>query len=121
MLKMNFDTYAATYENAADFSSILTQMRSLLGDSPVINHPLEASHDLRFGPASPLIALFPLPDATLDILTEPTRRNISPGNAILDQMRDINKSGQDKDTCWALKKTLFDTYTAAQNSDTPAP
>ena len=120
-LKMDFDQYSTAYRDAADFAPVLTQTQLLLEDTPVMTQALEDTSDLRFGPATPIIDLFPLPAETLAALAPPQRRNTSPDAALLAQMLDLNQSGLDEDDLYARKKALFADYTAALNTDTPAP
>ena len=120
-LKMDYDPYAATYRDAANFKSILAQAQTLLGDTPIVTRALEDTGALRFGPATPLIDLFPLPPDCLDALAPPQARNVSPDSALIAQMLAVNKSALSENDCFAHKKALFADYIAAQTQGNSGP
>ena len=106
-LKMDYATFAETYSDAANFDPIIAQTREALGDTPLVTMPMEDTLNMRFGPATPIIDLFPLPPETLNALTTPISRNASPSPEIIAEVLALNRSGLDRDTLDTRKKALF--------------
>lgn len=106
-LKMDFETYAATYPDAADFTPILDATRTALNGTPLITTTLEDTLKSPFGPATPLIDLFPLPPETRAALILPAPMNTSPDATIIADILALNRSGLDPDARDAAKKALL--------------
>lgn len=106
-LKMDFDTYAETYRSAADFQPVIDATRDALAGTPLLTTTLEHTIHTQFGPATPIIDLFPLPAATRAALTLPSLKNTSPDAAIIAKVLELNRSIFDPDTLDARKKALL--------------
>ena len=106
-LKMDFDTYADTFKDAADFGPILAETQAALGDTPLVTVTMEETLELEFGPATLLIDLFGLPAQTRNALSAPEMKNLSPDAATIAQILALNRSGLDTDTRDARKKALL--------------
>ena len=107
-LKMDFETYAATYQSAADFQPVIDDTRAALGDTPLLTTALEDTIHTEFGPATPIIDLFPLPAVTRALLAKPMRQNLSPDAATIAEILTLNRSGLDGETRDIRKKALLD-------------
>ena len=106
-LRMDFKTYVDTHQSAADFQPVIDATRAALGSTPLLTTALEETTLMQFGPATPIIDLFPLPAATRDTLTLPAVKNTSPEPATIAQVLELNRSGLDTDTLDARKKALL--------------
>lgn len=106
-LKMDFDTYAETYQTAADFAPILDETQSALGTTPLLTRPLEETVNMTFGPATPIIDLFPLPANVRNALSAPEVKNHSPDADTIAQVLALNRSGLDPETRDAQKAALL--------------
>lgn len=106
-LKMDFETYVETYRGSADFQPIIDATRIALQDTPLITAALEDTKHSAFGPATPIIDLFPLPPTTRAALTLPIMKNTSPNAATIAKILDLNRSGLDAVALEACKKELL--------------
>ena len=114
-LQLGFDAYCDAYDNAADFDTALTEIRHAVGDTHVMAFPLEGTQDLRFGPASPLFDLITLPKETRAALVPVAYHNTQPPQDLVDQIRDLNRSGLNTNTLAQRKKTLLDLHSATNS------
>lgn len=106
-LKMDFETYAETYQTAADFGPILAETQDALGSTPLLTRPLADTVNMEFGPATPIIDLFPLPAQTRKALSAPQIKNYSPDAQIIAQVLELNRSEIDPDIRDAKKAALL--------------
>lgn len=106
-LRLDFDAFAATFDRAADFDPILQATQHALGDTPVLRCALEDTHGSTFGPATPLINLFPLPADVVAALAPAQHLNVSPRQALIDEIRDVNQSGLDREALVARKNEIL--------------
>lgn len=106
-LKMDFDAYAETYEAAADFAPILDQTQEALGTTPLLTRRMEDTVGMEFGPATPIIDLFPLPANARKALSAPQVKNHSPDAAIIAQVLEVNRTVFDPEAREAQKAALL--------------
>lgn len=114
-LTLSFQDYAEKFETAAEFASILSQTKAAVGETSVLSCPLEDTTGAAFGPATPLLDLFPLPDETRAALGPVEHKNVSPPAELITQILGLNRSGLDAETLTARKNEVLTLHRAANS------
>lgn len=105
-LTLDYQAYSDTYRKSADLPKMVSKVRDACGNQPVTTSALEEIAQTRFGPATPLLAAFDLPESTLVKLTPPEHVNPSPDATLADRFLALNRGPLPLDALKAEKAGL---------------
>lgn len=103
----SFDDFVDRCPNAADFATVLGDIRDAVPDHRVLSNDLDDCRDLPFGPATPILNLMRMPPERRAALKPVDLRNARGDDALLRAYLDLNRSDLDDATVEARKKQLW--------------
>lgn len=118
-LDMDFAEYAAAFRRSADLRGIVDRVRAACPDNPVTTSRLGDTTEARFGPATPLLAPFELPEELLSRLIPPHFVNPALPAALITPFRRLNRGPLTGKALKAAKARLL-AGSAAEQPDTAA-
>ncbi len=101
-LTMEFETFAETFQDAADFTKIIEHARQSLGSTPLYAASYEDLKSKKFGPADRVVNAVPLPADVLRKLSLVPNRNITPDDSKIAAVLAHNRLPRTQD--WAAEK-----------------
>ena len=103
--------FCKQYADAADFGSVLDQIRASIAPARVKTFSLEDCSTARLGPAEPLLTLAGIPQSTLAELTLVEPANTRLPQKVLDHLLLLNRTIEDSPSRTAAKRAYLDSLT----------
>lgn len=107
-LDMDFDAYARAFGASADLDGIVARVAAACPGAPVGISRLEDTRNARFGPATPLIAPFDLPEAVLGTLKPAGVVNRALPERLIAPLRALNRGALTGAALKAAKARLIE-------------
>lgn len=110
LMRLDFDEFVTTFPNAANFDEVIATLSDKLGAERVIAQDYKMNIDARFGPASPILDLFDLPDRFLNGLEPVKSANLRLPDELTSACLAINRKFDSPDEAKHEKDALIRAY-----------